>query len=92
MPLEDRVKALKAWIRDFLYGMFYHQLYIDTMKFSSTYKDFIMLLVYGEMIGIPILSNTLTMRILPYVLKDIYGWRVRVLREKDLTDVTPEVG
>ncbi len=92
MPLNRRLRAAGRWIRDFLYGALYHQLYLDSMKYASSYRDFILFMLYSDLLGAPLFSNTLTLRLLPYVLGELYGWKARVLREKDLTDVAPEIG
>lgn len=92
MPLSFKTENIKRWVRDFLYGLIFHQLYMDTIKYSRSYKDLVMLLVYGEAIGLPLLSNTIAFKILPYILKDVYGWKIRMLKERDLTDEVPEVG
>ncbi len=94
MPLNrfrrSRLERIKKNIADFLYGMFYHQLYLDSKRFSSSFRDFILFVMYSDIIGIPLFTNVLTLRLLPYMLGELYEWRVRVLREKDITDVVPE--
>ncbi len=96
MPLErswrDKLDKVKKNIEDFLYGMFYHQLYLDSKRFSSSFRDFILFVMYSDIIGIPLFTNVLTLRLLPYILGELYEWRIRVLRERDITDIAPEAG
>ncbi len=92
MPLNEKLRAAGRWLREFLYGAFYHQLYLDSLKYASSYRDFVMFMLYSDMLGVPLFSNTLTLRLLPYVLGELYGWRARAVRERDVTDVAPELG
>jgi hypothetical protein len=45
------------------------------------------LITMGDLVGIPILPPYYALRLLPYVLPSIEGWRFRLLRERDLTDL-----
>ena len=92
MSLGRRIQRAKRWVRDLLYGMFYHQLYMDSIKYASDYRDLLLFIMYGDLLGVPLFTNTLTLRLLPYVLKEVYGWKPRMLRERDVTDEVPEVG
>ena len=46
-----------------------------------------MLISFGDLIGVPILPPYYTLRLLPYIVPQIYNWRRRMFREKDLTDL-----
>jgi hypothetical protein len=41
----------------------------------------------GDLLGIPILPPYYSLRLLPYVTPQISGWKRRMLRERDVTDV-----
>jgi hypothetical protein len=45
------------------------------------------LIVFGDFLGIPILPPYYTLRLLPFVVPQISGWRRSMLRERDLTDL-----
>jgi len=42
--------------------------------------------VYGDLLGVPILPPYYSLRLLPYVVPRIDAWRHSMLRERDLTD------
>ncbi len=37
------------------------------------------------------MSTPLVLRVLPYILPEIEGWKIRQLRERDITDDVPDV-
>jgi hypothetical protein len=45
-----------------------------------------MLMVFGDLLGLPLLPPYYSMRLLPYILPSIEKWKRSILREKDLTD------
>ena len=45
-----------------------------------------MLVVFGDLVGLPLLPPYYSMRLLPYIVPSIERWKRSVLREKDLTD------
>ena len=45
-----------------------------------------MLIVFGDIIGLPVLPPYYALRVLPYIIPSYMTWRRNILREKDLTD------
>ena len=45
------------------------------------------LIVFGDLVGVPILPPFYTLRLLPYIIPEVNNWKRRMLREKDLTDL-----
>jgi hypothetical protein len=45
-----------------------------------------MLLIYGDVVGMPLLSPYYSMRLLPYIIPSIRTWKRSLLRQRDLTD------
>jgi len=45
------------------------------------------LIVFGELLGVPILPPYYVLRLLPYAVPRLEGWRRSLLRERDLTDL-----
>ena len=46
----------------------------------------VILIVFGDILGIPVLPPYYSLRLLPYVVPQVSTWKRRMLREKDLTD------
>ena len=55
-------------------------------KNESNLEHLFVLINFGDLIGVPILPPYYTLRLLPFVVPLINGWRRRMLREKDLLD------
>ena len=45
------------------------------------------LIVFGDIVGVPILPPYYTLRLLPYIISEVNNWKRRMLREKDGTDL-----
>jgi hypothetical protein len=45
------------------------------------------MIVFGDLIGIPILPPYYTLRLIPFMVPNFEGWRRSMLRERDLTDL-----
>jgi hypothetical protein len=60
----------------------------DLNKTRARLEHLFVLVTMGDLVGIPILPPYYALRLLPYVLPSITGWRRSLLRERDLTDLT----
>ena len=70
-----------------LYGFTVHGLHVELKKERGALDHLFMLIVFGDLIGLPILPPYYSMRLLPYVVPSIRIWKRSMLREKDLTDL-----
>jgi hypothetical protein len=78
--------ALKT-LADMIYGATIYEMVRDLNKQKSYVEHLFILIVFGEFLGIPILPPYYTLRLLPYVVPNITGWKRTMLRERDLTDL-----
>lgn len=83
----DRWKNFRRAFREFFYGMTVHELTVETRHARSDLEHLFMLIVFGDLIGLPILPPYYSMRLLPYILPTVQRWKRSVLRERDLTDM-----
>lgn len=86
----DIISRFWRGVKDFLFGMFYFDLYRDSLKYSRQLNDLMNLVLLGEFLGIPILSTNITIKLLPYLYKDLLRWKVSQLREREVTDEVPD--
>lgn len=91
--LQER-QNLKSWMaavrrasREFLYGMTVHELAVETRRARGEIEQLFMLVVFGDLIGLPILPPYYSMRLLPFVVPSLQRWKRSALRERDLTDL-----
>lgn len=98
---EDWKLALEKWLRqvgaklkigsqvsrEVLYGFTVHGLHVELQKEKGALGHLFMLIVFGDLVGLPLLPPYYSMRLLPYVIPTIHVWKRSILREKDLTDL-----
>jgi hypothetical protein len=78
--------ALRA-VGDILYGATVYEMVRDLHKERAQLEHLFILVVFGDLLGVPVLPPYYTLRLLPYVLPHITGWQRSMLREKELTDL-----
>jgi hypothetical protein len=72
---------------DIFYGATIYEMVRDVRKERGQVERLFVLLVFGDLLGVPVLPPYYTLRLLPYVLPNIATWRRSMLRERDLTDL-----
>jgi hypothetical protein len=85
--LVDRGRALVHALREILYGMTVYEWIREIQKEKGSIERLFVLITFGDLLGVPILPPFYALRLLPYVVPLIQGWRLSMLRERDLTDL-----
>ncbi len=85
--LPPLIKGFGKTLREFLYGMTVHELVVETRHVRGDLEHLFMLIIFGDIIGIPILPPYYSLRLLPHVFPSVKRWKRTALREKDLTDI-----
>jgi len=80
------LKGLPKILREILYGMTAHEMDLELKKEKGHLDHLFMLVVFGDLVGLPLLPPYYAMRLLPYILPTIETWKRSLLRERDLTD------
>ena len=88
-PVEwsERIRGFAKMIGEMLYGMTVYEMVRDLNKERGMIERLFILAVFGDVLGVPILPPYYALRLLPYVVPNIRGWRYSMLRERDLTDL-----
>jgi hypothetical protein len=73
--------------RDIVYGMSSHEMTRHAVRTRASMEHLFILITMGDLLGVPILPPYYSLRLLPYVTPQIAGWKRRMLRERDVTDV-----
>jgi hypothetical protein len=80
-------------IREVFYGMTIYDWVRELEKARNEHNRLFTMMVFGDLIGIPILPPYYTLRLIPYIVPSIDSWRRSMLRERDLTDlIDQEIG
>ncbi len=85
--INSRGRQILVALREIVYGMTIYEMVRGLQKERSALHRLFVLAVFGDLLGVPILPPYYTLRLLPYVVPDIEGWRRSMLRERDLTDL-----
>ncbi|MCX7681886.1 MAG: hypothetical protein N2508_07980 [Anaerolineae bacterium] len=85
--LECRLRAACHILRDILYGMTLHDWVLELRKARGEVERAFTLLVFGDLLGIPILTPYYALRLLPYIVPSIETWRRCMLRERDVCEL-----
>jgi hypothetical protein len=84
---QQKVRELATMIGQILYGMTVYEMIRDLNKERAMIERLFILVVFGDLLGVPLLPPYYALRLLPHVVPNIQGWRHSMLRERDLTDL-----
>src|SRR5207302_1130146 len=82
-----RWTRLRGAIAQFLYGLTGYEFARHALEMRHELESVFMVVTFGDLIGVPVLPPYYSLRLLPYVTRQIAGWKRRMLRERDVTDV-----
>lgn len=74
-------------LREVIFGMTLYDWAHELDKARHEQERLFILLVYGDLLGLPLLPPLHALRLLPYVVPALDHWRRSMLRERDLTDI-----
>jgi hypothetical protein len=77
-------------IREVLYGFTTYELDRGLQKEKGYIDNLFMLVIFGDLAGLPLLPPYYAMRLLPYIIPKIDTWKRSVLKEKDVMDFLVE--
>jgi hypothetical protein len=86
LSLAAKLKGPRKTVREVMYGLMLHEMDMEMKKERGRLDNLFMLVIFGDLIGLPLLPPYYSMRLLPHIVPSIKTWKRRVLREKDLTD------
>jgi hypothetical protein len=86
LDLRKRLEHTRRVVGEVLYGMFVHEMVRAMARSRGTLEHLFILITFGDLVGVPILPPYYAMRLLPFVVPEINGWRRRLLRERDIVD------
>jgi hypothetical protein len=81
-----KLKGSSKVTKEIMYGLMLHEMDLEMKKERGNLDNLFMLVIFGDLIGLPLLPPYYSMRLLPHIVPSIKTWKRRILREKDLTD------
>jgi hypothetical protein len=79
-------KGMRAALAEFAYGMTGYEFARQAIETRAALENLFMVVVVGDMIGLPVIPPYYSLRLLPFVTPQVATWKRRVLRERDFTD------
>ena len=80
------VKKARKVFGEVLFGMAVHDIVRANLKARGSLEHLFILITFGDLVGVPILPPYYAMRLLPFIVPEINGWRRRMARERDYLD------
>jgi hypothetical protein len=81
-----KLKGAPKVVREVIYGLTAHEMDLEMKKEKGHLDNLFMLVVFGDLVGLPLLPPYYSLRLLPHIIPSLETWKRRVLREKDLTE------
>ncbi len=81
-----KLKGSPKVVREVLYGLMLHEMDLEMKKERGHLDNLFMLVIFGDLIGLPLLPPYYSLRLLPHIVPSLETWKRRILRERDLTD------
>lgn len=82
-----RLRELAKTVGDMIYGATIYDWVRELQKERGMLERLFVLAVFGDLLGVPILPPYYALRLLPYALPALEGWRHSMMRERELTDL-----
>jgi hypothetical protein len=86
LSLAAKLKASPKVVKEVMYGLMLHEMDLEMKKEKGHLDNLFMLVIFGDLIGLPLFPPYYSLRLLPPIIPSLETWKRRVLREKDLTD------
>lgn len=83
---QSKNRGFLAGLREFLHGMWLYDSESVVIREKAVLERLLFLTMFGNMMGVPVLNQYYSLRLLPYMWPAMAGWKRALLREKDWTD------
>jgi len=84
--LSAKLKASPKVVGEVMYGLLLHETVLTMKKERGHLDNLFMLVMFGDLIGLPMLPPYYSLRLLPHIIPSLSTWKRRVLRERDVTE------
>ncbi len=78
-------------LNEIAWGFFIFELWHGVHEERTRYADALNVLMIGELLGIPLMNSTITLKLLPYMLPDLKKWKERQLTDSEVLERAPEM-
>jgi hypothetical protein len=85
--IAQKLRATAHAVGEMIYGATIYEMVRDLQQHRARLEHLFVLIVFGDLLGIPILPPYYALRLLPHVVPTIETWKRSMLRERDLTEL-----
>ena len=85
--IAQKLRAMVHAVGEIIYGATIYEMVRDLQQQRARIEHLFILIVFGDLLGIPILPPYYALQLLPYVVPSIETWKRSMLRERDLTEL-----
>ncbi len=85
--LRNVISRSAGRLGDVLYGATIWEMVRDLGKQRAEREELFCLLVFGDLLGVPVLPSCHALRLMPYALPRLSEMRSRLARPRDVTDL-----
>lgn len=84
--LTESLSKIRDNLVQVIYGMGLYEIERSHRRSRGALEHLFILITFGDIVGVPILPPYYAMRLLPFIVPEINGWRRRMARERDYLD------
>jgi len=84
---QHKLGGLAKALGQMFYGATVYDWIRELEKERGMVERLFVLVVFGDVLGVPILPPYYALRLLPHVVPNIQTWRYSMMRERDLVDL-----
>jgi hypothetical protein len=86
--IAQKLRATAHAVGEIIYGATIYEMVRDLQQERARIERLFVLVIFGDLLGVPILPPYYALRLLPYIVPSIETWKRSMLRERDLTELT----
>ncbi len=86
--MENPLSRIVKNLRDFFFGATAFEIQQTVRQEKLARLDLILLFSFGDLLGIPVFPPYYSLRLLPYFHPALASWKKRMVKEKDLTEIS----
>jgi hypothetical protein len=75
-------------VKDFLFGATSFEIHQTVRHEKLARRDLILLFSFGDLLGVPVFPPYYSLRLLPYFYPALESWKKRMVKEKDLSEIS----
>ncbi len=79
LRMKKALEGCRKFLNEAFYGMTIHEMNLELKKDKARLNNLFMLVVFGDIAGLPILPPYYSMRILPHIIPFYKTWRRNIL-------------